>query len=116
VKQRRKDIFTLLILFNEKYFEKQLYHHKLINTMKKLLFAIAICGFALTSCGNKTKAASEEKACCSKEKTEAAAELKKDSSKCCAAKAECTKDSTATETKAECKKDSAAVVTEAKAD
>lgn len=78
-----------------------------LNTMKKLLFALAICGFALTSCGNKTKAAagekaccpkvktevaaSEEKACCSKAKTEATAELKKDSTKCCASKAESTK-------------------------
>ncbi|WP_372756228.1 hypothetical protein [Labilibaculum sp.] len=34
--------------------------------MKKLLFTIAICGFVLTSCGDKTKtaASSEEKACC----------------------------------------------------
>lgn len=80
--------------------------------MKKLLFAIAICGFVFTSCGNKTKATASD------EKTETTVELKKDSSKCCAAKAECTKDSTsvATEAKAECKKDSAAVVTEAKAE
>lgn len=70
--------------------------------MKKLLFAIAICGFVFTSCGNKTKAtASKEKACCLKEKTEATAELEKDSTKCCSAKAECTKDTTDTEVVAE---------------
>jgi hypothetical protein len=82
--------------------------------MKKLLFAIAICGFVFTSCGNKTKAAaSEEKACCPNAKTEVVAEkaegCKTDCSKTCTAeaKAECTKDSTAvvTEAKAECSKD-----------
>lgn len=71
--------------------------------MKKLLFAIAICGFVFTSCGNKTKTASDDKACCSKEKTEATTEVKaacaKDSSKCCTAeeKAACTKDTTVAE-------------------
>lgn len=50
--------------------------------MKKLLFAIAICGFALTSCGNKTKATTSEDACCSKDKQEVSAEVKSDST-CC---------------------------------
>ena len=77
--------------------------------MKKLLFAIAICGFVFTSCGNKTKTAStEEKACCSKEKTEVVAEkeegCKSDCSKGCThiAKPECTKDAATAETKTEC--------------
>ncbi|MBI9058767.1 hypothetical protein L3049_16500 [Labilibaculum sp. DW002] len=76
--------------------------------MKKLLFAIAICGFVFTSCGNKTKAATEEKACCSKEKTEVSADLKKDCEKGCthtaeAKKACCDGEKATTETaKTEC--------------
>lgn len=74
--------------------------------MKKLLFAIAICGFVFTSCGNKTKAAStEEKACCPHNKTEVVAEKK-----------ECCKDTTATEAKACCSKDKATAEATASAD
>lgn len=76
--------------------------------MKKLLFAIAICGFVFTSCGNKTKAATEEKACCSTEKTEVSADLKKGCENGCphtaAAKTECCSKEKATEEKACCSK------------
>lgn len=39
--------------------------------MKKLLFALAICGFVMTSCGSKANKTAEEKACCSEETKEA---------------------------------------------
>ena len=83
--------------------------------MKKLLFAIAICGFVLSSCGNKTKTASaEEKACCSKVKTEASADLEKGCSKGCThgTKTECSKEATA-ETKKSCCKEEKAEATAA---
>ena len=83
--------------------------------MKKLLFAIAICGFAFASCGNQTKkTASEEKACCPHAKQEVVAEKKEgcksDCSKSCthAAKTECTKEKEATataETQTKCTKE-----------
>ncbi|GAB7087201.1 hypothetical protein [Marinifilum fragile] len=51
--------------------------------MKKLLFAIAICGFVLSSCGNKTKKeASSEKSCCPHSKTEVVAEKKEECTGC----------------------------------
>lgn len=59
--------------------------------MKKLLFAIAICGFVFTSCGNQTKPAAAE------ETTEATVEVENDTTKCCSAKTECATDTTATE-------------------
>ncbi len=91
--------------------------------MKNLLFAIAISGFLFTSCGNKTKAATDEKACCSKEKTEVAAEAKTDCSKGCphtdeAKKACCEGEKATTETteKACCSKDKAEATATAKTD
>ncbi|WP_421919887.1 hypothetical protein [Marinifilum sp.] len=75
--------------------------------MKKLLFVIAICGFVLSSCGNKTKTAnSEDKACCCKEKTETTADLKKGCANGCThgAKTECSAEASA-EHKGECCKD-----------